>query len=369
MLKFYTIGLLYKNILKKILFLMDPEKVHDSMISFGKFLGKYSFSKLLTKKVFLYKHKSLNNTVDGVFYENPIGLAAGFDKNAELTDILPLVGFGFEEVGSITNKYCRGNEKPRLWRLPKSKSLVVNYGLKNNGAKKINTELSKKKFNFPIGISIAKTNCKETADTNEGILDYKRTFEIFADNKVGDYITLNISCPNAFGGEPFTDPKKLDALLFSLSEIDCKKPIYIKLPAELPPGQIDEILSVVEKYKIAGFICTNLAKKREQNKIFDSKIPEKGGMSGKIVEDLSNDLIKYLYKKTKNKYTIIGCGGVFTAEDAYKKIKLGASLIQLITGMIYGGPQTISEINYNLVKILKRDGYKTINQAIGIENK
>lgn len=368
-LRFTVLGFLYKNILKPIFFRQDPEDVHDRMTKTGKTLGCYAWGKWITKQLFSYQHPSLKQTVDGVAYENPIGLAAGFDKDAELTQILPSVGFGFEEVGSVTGEYCEGNPRPRLWRLPQSESLLVYYGLKNNGALTTHENLSEKTFAFPVGISIAKTNCKETVDVDAGIADYKKAFDTFASSPIGEYITINISCPNTFGGEPFTDPAKLDRLLASLATVPCSKPIYIKLPAELPMTQIDEIVAVADKYSIAGFICTNLAKKRDAKKIFDARVPEVGGMSGKVVQDLSDGLIAHLHKNVGDRYTIIGCGGVFTAEDAYRKIQLGASLIQMITGMIYGGPQTIGQINHGLVKLLRRDGYTTIADAVGKENK
>lgn len=363
--RFTTIRFLYKRLLKPFFFKRDPEDVHDTMVLSGKKLGSFSIGKWIIKKLFSYQHSSLKQTVDGIVYENPIGLAAGFDKNAELTDILPSVGFGFEEVGSVTGEYCEGNPKPRLWRLPESESLVVYYGLKNNGADVTHTHLLKKKFHFPVGISIAKTNCKETVEVEAGVADYKKAFDTFATSSVGDYITINISCPNTFGGEPFTDPVKLEKLLSALETTLCTKPIYIKMPAELPFTQIDEIVSVVSKYRVNGFICTNLAKSRDSQKIFDASVPEKGGMSGKVVQDLSDDLIAYLYKKVGDRYTIIGCGGIFSAEDAYRKIQLGATLLQMITGMIYGGPQTIGEINYGLVKLLQKDGYANISEAVG----
>jgi dihydroorotate dehydrogenase len=202
-------------------------------------------------------------------------------------------------------------------------------------------------------------------DENAGIADYKKAFDTFASSSIGEYITINISCPNTFGGEPFTDPVKLEKLLRVLSETPCNKPIYIKLPAELPISQIDELLAVVSKHRVDGFICTNLAKSRDSHKIFDKAIPEKGGMSGKVVQDLSDELIAYLYKKVGDRYTLIGCGGIFTAEDAYRKIRLGATLLQMITGMIYQGPQTIGQINHGLVQLLRKDGYTNISEAVG----
>lgn len=357
----------YKNILKPIFFLIDPEIMHDSMTWIGRILGSNFLTQKFTGLLFFYHHPSLEQKILGIKFLNPIGLSAGFDKDARLTNILPSVGFGFAEVGSITGEPCQGNPKPRLWRLPKSKGLVVYYGLKNEGCEKISQRLTGQKFLIPLGISIAKTNSPQTIETATGIADYLKAFKYFTN--IGDYFTINISCPNAFGGEPFTNPTKLDLLLHKLDKIPVKKPIFLKMPADLTEKQIDEILKVTSKHRIQGFICTNLTKNRKSRKIKDQEIPEKGGISGKAVEELANHQIQRIYQKTKGKYIIIGCGGVFSAEDAYKKIRLGASLIQLITGMVFEGPQLISEINQGLVRLLKKDGYSNISQAIGTDTK
>ena len=301
----------------------------------------------------------------GIKFKNPIGLAAGFDKDAYLPGILPSVGFGFTEVGTITGKPCEGNPKPRLWRLKNSKSLVVYYGLKNDGCEEISKRLKNQKFSIPVITSIGKTNSKETMEEKKGIADYLKAYKAFLD--IGQVFDINISCPNAFGGLPFSDPKKLDNLLSQIDKIPSKKPILLKMPPDLKDGELDEILKVVSKHKVSGFICSNLTKdrKKSERKITDKFIPDHGGLSGKLVEDLANEQIAKIYQKTKGKYVIIGLGGVFSAEDAYKKIKLGASLIQLITGMIFEGPQLISEINFGLVRLLKKDGFKNISRAIG----
>lgn len=358
-----TSHFLYKQVLKRIFFRIDPEKVHDRMNLNGQLLGKSAITRKLTSLLFSYSNKSLEQNILGINFNNPIGLSAGFDKDANLTEILPGVGFGFEEVGSITGEPCEGNPKPRLFRLKKSKSLVVHYGLKNKGAEKISKQLKNKKFKIPIGISVAKTNNKETCILEAGIKDYVKTYKLFAD--IGAYTTINISCPNTYDDQPFTNAKKLDKLMTEIDKIQAKKPVFLKVSPDLTKKEIDAILEVSKKHKVDGFVCTNLTKNRKNKKIVDSDVPKVGGISGKVVEDLSNQLISYIYKKTKGKYVIIGVGGVFSAEDAYKKIKAGASLIQMITGMIFEGPQVISEINMGLVKLLKKDGYANISEAVG----
>jgi dihydroorotate dehydrogenase len=356
----------YTHVLKPIFFQMEPEVIHERMIRVGRLLGSISLARGLTSLAFCYFHPRLKQTIRGVTFSTPIGLAAGFDKDAHLVNILPSLGFGFAEVGSITGEPCAGNTGVRLWRLKKSQGLVVYYGLKNEGCEKIAARLKGRRFDIPIGISIAKTNCKDTVELEAGIKDYEKAYMAF--KNIGNYYTINISCPNTYGGEPFTDPDRLDKLLARIDVLPYTKPIFLKLSPDLSEGQVDAIVKVVKRHRVSGFICANLTKRRKDNRcIRDDNVPEKGGMSGKVVEDMSNNLIRAIYRKTEGKYTIIGCGGVFSAEDAYKKIRYGASLVQLITGMIFEGPQVVSQINQGLVRLLERDGFGHISEVVGVD--
>ena len=356
----------YKFGLKPILFQIDPEKIHNGVLFCGKKFGKNKFMKKIMGFLFSYDNKILEQKILGIKFSNPTGLAAGFDKDGELIEIIPSVGFGFHEIGSITGSPCEGNPKPRLWRLKKSKGLVVYYGLKNKGSEEISERIRSYNFKIPLGTNIARTNDESTVELKEGIKDYVKGFDNF--KNIGDYFTVNISCPNTCGGEPFTNPKYLVKLLERLSEIKTKKPVFLKLAPDLTEETLDSIIKVSRNYNIDGFICNNLSKKRNYSKIIDKNVPSKGGISGKLAEASANKTIRYIYSKTKGEFVIIGCGGIFTAEDAYRKIKSGASLVQLITGMIYEGPQVISEINQGLVKLLKKDGYSNISEAIGKNN-
>ncbi len=362
--------MIYQTAIKPLLFKADPERVHERIIKIGSILGRFAVTRKLTSVFFSYRHDSLTQTIDGIKYLNPVGLAAGFDKDANLTEIIPAVGFGFEEIGSVTAMPCQGNPKPRLWRLPQHKSLVVHYGLKNEGCKAIAKKLQSlrsKKRSSPLGISIAKTNCKETADADAAVLDYYESFvtlEPFA-----DYITINISCPNAFGGQPFSSPKLLELLLAKLDAVKTTKPRYIKISPDLSIKEVEDIISVSDRHNIQGFIVSNLLKNRKKSGLPPETFSKvgNGGLSGKPVEKFANKIISHIYIKTKGKYTIIGCGGIFNADDAYAKIKAGADLVQLITGMIYEGPGLIKDINKGLVVLLKRDGFANISEAVGTD--
>lgn len=355
----------YQTVLKPIFFAQDPEDVHDRMTHAGELLGRFGLMRSISRFFFYFGDPSLEQDIRGIHFVNPIGLAAGFDKNAQLTNILPSVGFGFEEAGSITGERCEGNAKPRVWRLPKSKGLVVYYGLKNDGCETIAKRLRGMNYTFPVGISIAKTNDASTIGMEKGISDYEKAFRAFVD--IGDYFTINISCPNAFGGEPFTSPESLDALLQRLDQMKTDKPLFLKMPVDVSIAQLDALVMVADRHRVHGFIMSNLTKKRDRQEIDQTEIQgiDKGGISGKPTSSASNALIAHLYKTTGERYTIIGCGGVFSSEDAYEKIRQGATLIQLITGMIFEGPQLIGEINRGLVKLLKQDGYKNIHEAVG----
>jgi len=379
----------YKFIAKPYFFAQDPEKVHDDMISLGKVLGQFYFARFFIKLAFNYQDKILETNLAGLKLKNPIGLAAGFDKDAEITDILPAVGFGLAEVGSITGKACAGNLKPRLWRLPKSNSLVVYYGLKNKGcdeivdrlkkniAKKLganNVENQNPNFEIPVGFSVAMTNIPENANIENAIDDYAQAFEKVS--QIADYITVNISCPNITCGEEklFLVPENLEKLLARLDQIKFanigkfEKPIFVKMSPDLELNVIDEILNVLDKHRISGIICTNLTKKRDPNLVVEKEVPENGGLSGVPVREASDKLLAYLYKKVGHRFVLIGCGGIFSAKDTYRKIRLGASAVQLITGMIYVGPQLVGDINRELVAMLKKDGFKNVSEAVGVDN-
>ncbi len=357
---------LYKAVLKPFFFRNDPEFVHDQMTAVGAVLGKSRIGRSATGIMFDYENSILNQEVLGISFKNPVGLSAGFDKNAELIDILPSVGFGFAEIGSITGNPCEGNPKPRLWRLKKSESLVVYYGLKNEGCEAIAEKIRTKQFFIPIGVSVAMTNCQANLVIERAVQDFAKAFKVM--EPIGNYITINISCPNTLGGQPFVIPQNLMRLLEVLDTIPTKKPVFIKLSPDMSRPELDELLAIAGAHRVQGIICTNLTKKRDNPKILDADVPKQGGLSGKVVRDLSDDMLAYIYKKAGKKFVLVGTGGIFTAEDAYKKIRLGASLVQIITGMIFEGPQVISDINQGLARLLKRDGFKNIQDAIGIDN-
>jgi len=371
-LRLTAIAYIYQKIFKPIFFLFDPEFVHQSHTFLGELLGK-TFVKNYFNWKLNYQSSKLKQKVAGINFIGPVGLAAGFDYNAKLTQFLYSLGFGFQSVGTITNMPYEGNPKPRLGRLLKSLSLMVNKGFKNSGAEKISQKLSQLNYKMPLGISIGVTNSKEVKTIFDVIEDIINAFKIFEKEKIKNgYYELNISCPNLINTNvDFYKSANLDLLLQSISPLKIKKPIFIKMPISVSNKEFFSLLSVITKYKIIrGVIIGNLLKDRNNSLLNKQEISKfkVGYFSGKPCEPRSNELIKLTYKKYKNNLVIIGCGGVFDGQDAYEKIKLGASLIQLITGVIYQGPQLISQINLELEELLEKDGYYNIKEAIGKDN-
>ncbi|WP_042142353.1 MULTISPECIES: quinone-dependent dihydroorotate dehydrogenase [unclassified Pseudoalteromonas] len=373
----FLLSLLYR-IMRPLIFLMEPENAHYSLKKIGVFLGSNPFTRWLTSLLFNYKNKKLNTRVDGISYRNPVGLSAGFDKDGELTKIYPSLGFGLAELGSFTGEVCPGNPGRRLFRMVKSKAIVVWYGLNNQGAEKISSRLKDVNFGkLRVGINAAKSNVTPEFVLSESIRDYIKTLTLFKD--IGDYFTINISCPNTQDGEPFVDKNNLDALLLAVNEkirTISDKPIYVKLAADMTLDEINVIVDGCIEHKMDGVVLTNLAKPGCNQEHIPEEYPSnqgllpkgKGAMSGLPLQRISTNVIRHVYRRTRGKITIIGVGGVFTAKDAYEKITSGASLLHMITTMIFDGPQNISEINRGLVKLLKQDGFNSIEEAVGSRN-
>lgn len=367
-------ALKYKFILKPILFLFDPENVHDLFTSTGGFLGKSKFGKYIVRKLFKYENEILEQNLFGIDFKNPVGLSAGFDYNGRLTQILGEVGFGFQSIGTVTFSEYLGNAKPRLARLPKSQSLLVNKGFKSEGLTKVLNErlLPWDKDNYVVGISIGATNSPECSTSQMQIKDIIKSFQQLKNHsKLNDldYIELNISCPNVLGSGSLANPDTLKEVLGKIRELKIDKPLFIKFQLEIEWELAKELIQIMVDYNVDAIILANLLKHRDDKYFSDGELEKvkdlKGNFSGKPTYDLSNQLIGRVYKEFGNKIKIIGVGGIFNAQDAFKKISLGASLVQLITGMIYVGPQVIGQINRDLAKLVKENGYKNISEAVG----
>lgn len=366
-----TSEIIYKNLFKKFFFKIEPETVHNAMVKLGEEFGKHQNIKKFFSAQFKIKDKGLVQNIAGMKFENPIGLAAGFDYEAKLTQFIPSLGFGFETLGTITNSAYEGNPRPRLARMPKSNALMINKGFKNPGAEMVSKKLKEFSFEIPLGISIGKSNVLECNTQSLSVSDIVNSFIAFENSKSKhSYYELNISCPNLKGNVSFYPLNNLRQLLIEIDKLRIKKPIFVKMPIDRTDKDSMLMLSEIAKYNIKGVVFGNLQKNRK-NPLFNQEELSKfkiGNFSGKPTYERSNELVKLAYKNFRKRFVIIGCGGVFNAEDAYTKIKLGASLIQIITGMIFEGPQIVSQINLGLIDLLKKDGFKNISEAIGVNN-
>lgn len=348
------ISFLYSQVLKPIFFHFDPEFIHHQMVVTGVFLGSFGLGKWFTKQMFSYQNPKLEKDLAGIHFTNPVGLSAGFDWDADLPEILPYVGFGFATIGTVTLESYAGNERPRLSRFPDSKALLVNKGFQSMGARALIKKLNEKTFAIPIGISIGATN-RQYRDMEEQMNEIVKAFKLFENSKVDhSYYELNISCPNLTTGQPFTKPSTLSKLLSKLDVLDIARPVFVKMPIDLPVSDTMALIEQMKKHKwIIGVILGNLTKDHANPAVTTADREKwrtmRGNLSGKPTFERSNNLIRATRKKFGKRFIIVGTGGIFTPEDAKIKMKCGADLVQLITGMIYEGPQLIGQINKELV--------------------
>ena len=346
------------SLLRPYIFGLDPEVAHDLAIKSLKF-------NVLPKSFFhVEEEEMLETELFKKKLKNPIGLAAGFDKSAEVYNSLFKLGFGFVEVGTITPKRQTGNLKPRVFRLEKDKAMINRLGFNNDGMDTVSERLSK----FPpedfLGINVGPNK-----DTQDKTSDFIMCFDKL--NKLASYITVNISSPNTDGLRDFHEEKLLSNLLTKLNKIKKDKkiqcPIVLKISPDIAEKEIFNINEVISKFKIDGIILTNTTNQYREN-LSDSKKHETGGLSGLPLQKISLKLIKQFYKSSKGKVPIIGVGGIDSGQSAFEKIAAGASAVQLYTGMVYKGPGVVKDIKKELIEILKKEKIKNIQKAIGINS-
>ena len=339
-------------LLRSTLFLFDAEKVHYFTTFLLKFLLKFSFTRIIFKKLFVLEDPKLERTVFGLKFKNPVGIAAGFDKNAEMFNDLAYCGFGFIEVGTLTPLGQSGNPKPRLFRIKKDKGILNRLGFNNKGVASAIPRLKVRKHpNLIIGGNIGKNKITPNEDaTNDYVLAFEQLFPYV------DYFVVNVSSPNTANLRDLQEKEPLTALLTELKNRNSlkenPKPILLKIAPDLTNLQLDDIIEIVRFTKIDGVIATNTTIRRDDLKT-DSKLLMKygaGGISGKPLAKRSTEVIRYLYDNSKGEFPIIGVGGIHSADDALEKLAAGASLIQLYTGFIYEGPGIVRKINEAILK-------------------
>ncbi|HEY3305252.1 MAG TPA: quinone-dependent dihydroorotate dehydrogenase [Candidatus Binatia bacterium] len=361
--------MLYKTLVRPLMFLRDAEKTHEQTLAC---LARLGFLEGALENFFCVDDDRLQVRVGSLTFANPVGLAAGFDKNGVAIKTWPGFGFGFVEIGAVTAQAQPGQSKPRLFRLPDDDALINRLGFNNEGAEAIGAKLKALRANgrplkIPLGINIGRTKIVATKDA---AVDYLFTFErLFA---FGDYFTLNVSSPNT---PELRDLQQKGHLATLLETIQTKnrelarnsriqdRPVFVKIDPDMELDQVDEIIAVAQAQKIAGIVATNASAFLREN--LTARVDEPGGLSGKPLRARATAFIRHIYKRTRGGMPIIGAGGIFTAADAYEKIQAGASAVQILTGFVYEGPGAVKRINRGLLRLIERDRFKNISAAVG----
>lgn len=341
---------MYHSIIRPILFLIDPEKAHHLVFFLVRILCRVPLGAFILRKMYLVEDKRLERSLFGITFKNPVGLAAGFDKNAILYNDLANFGFGFIEIGTVTPLAQKGNPKKRLFRLKDDRGIINRMGFNNRGLESAIQQLKKNKRRVIIGANIGKnTHTKPINYTR----DYQTCFNAL--QPYADYFVLNVSCPNVGSHAKLNDKDYLRELILAVQKLNNQealpKPILLKVAPDLNNHQLDQIIALVIETKIDGVIASNTSTTRKHlnaSDIFLKQVGE-GGLSGQPVRELSTKVIRYLSDHSNKAFPIIGVGGIHSAEDAIEKIEAGADLVQVYTGFIYEGPSLIKKINKALL--------------------
>jgi dihydroorotate dehydrogenase (fumarate)/dihydroorotate dehydrogenase len=363
---------LYLRLLRPLLFSLDAETAHHLTVEICRVGAAIPGVKSLARLCLETSHPMLQCDVAGLHFANPLGLAAGWDKSGRALRMLDALGFGFVEIGSVSARPSLGNPRPRLFRLPAQQAILVNYGLPNDGAEVVAQRLAACRPRCPLGVNIVKTNDGPDAPAcspDELIADYVQSVRRLAPH--ADYLMLNLSCPNAACGQDFfAQPGAIRRLLAQLAPLGLELPVFLKVAPYDDPDQQERLLMECEGFDFLRGFCVNLPPRKAGLGAMAS-VPEMlkdqpGALAGKPVEALINRCIAGLYARIdKRRYILIGAGGVFSAEDAYLKLQLGASLVQIYTALIYHGPGLVKRICRGLVALMERDGVASIADVVG----
>ena len=342
---------MYKLVIKPIFFLFAPETIHHVVFKLIKFFCRIPGIPALLKSCYVINDKRLERKVFGITFPNPVGLAAGFDKDAKLFDELGYFGFGFIEIGTLTPKAQPGNEQPRMFRLPEDEALINRMGFNNGGASEAVERLKKRKTSIIIGGNIGKN---KITPNEEAVNDYEKCFHELVNHV--DYFVVNVSSPNTPNLRALQDKEPLTKLLNRVKELNSKekqpKPILLKIAPDLTNEQLDDIIEIMRETKIDGLIATNTT--IDRSNLTTSKTTVEaigaGGLSGKPLTKRATEVIRYLSTKSNKAFPIIAVGGIYTGADALEKLNAGATLVQVYTGFIYEGPGIVKRINKELLK-------------------
>jgi dihydroorotate dehydrogenase len=340
---------LYESLVRPLAFLVDPERAHNLAVSL--------ISRGLIRAT-PFEDPRLQQTLFGVDFPNPLGLAAGFDKNAVAVDHWHRLGFGFAELGTVTAHAQPGNPKPRLFRLPEDKALINRMGFNNDGSETVAYRLQAAKPQLPVGINLGKSKITELEKAPE---DYRISFARLRHH--GVYFVINVSSPNTSGLRTLQERGPLLEIVQAIRSVDPEMPLFVKVAPDLEMDALDEVVEVAHESKLTGLIATNTTISREA--ITSAVSKEAGGLSGLPLREKSDQFLSHLFKSSNRELILIGVGGIFSGEDIYRKISLGAHLCQIYTGWIYAGPSSAPRMLRELVACLDKEGVKSLADLRG----
>lgn len=346
------------SLLRPALFRVPAETAHTTVTNLLKGAQRTPATALAYRRYRLDDPR-LSVSLLGQEFPNPVGVAAGFDKNAEFPRALEALGFGHIEIGGVTADPQAGNPKPRMFRLPEDEAIVNRMGFNNDGADRVEARLKRSELpSIPMGVNIGKSKATPPERAPE---DYRYTYRRLADS--GDFFVVNVSSPNTPGLRDLQSEDQLRGILTTLQDAGAS-PLLVKLSPDLTDGAIEDVVDVVSDLDLDGIVATNTTTERSET-LRGTHRGETGGLSGRPIESRSTDVIRFIAKRTD--VPVIGVGGVFTADNAYHKIRAGASLVQLYTGLVYRGPSIAREINEGLLALLERDGFDSVENAVGAD--
>jgi dihydroorotate dehydrogenase (fumarate)/dihydroorotate dehydrogenase len=363
---------LYRSLIRPCLFRLDAETAHHGTVEACRWLGAVPGLPMVTRRLFEVRDPRLATEVAGLRFENPIGLAAGWDKSGRALRMLDAMGFGFAEIGSISARPSRGNPSPRLFRLTADRAILVNYGLPNDGAEVVAARIAAHRPRHPLGVNLVKTNDGPAAppcDLDEVLADYEGSARLL--HRDASYLALNLSCPNARDGiDLFAQPGNITRLLERLAPLDLRGPVFLKLAPRDDPAEHERILAECNPFPFVRGFLFNLSSGKPPSLHMTSPrerwADRPGAIAGAPVASLLERCLAGMFKRMdRRRHVLIGGGGIFTAEEAYRKIRLGASLVQLYTALVYEGPTLVPRICRDLARLLERDGFRSVADAVG----
>ncbi len=367
--RFDVASMIYRHLLRPLLFRQDPESIHESTLRFARRVGRSRVACHIVRSLFHIHEPRLNTQIGDLHFPHPLGLAAGFDKDGRVVEAMAALGFSHVEVGSVSASASTGNPRPRLFRLPEDEAIVVNYGVPNDGALAVAQRLGESPIDVPLGVNIVETNTGQPTDPQQVVEEFVDAARPMCG--LADYLTLNLNCPNTTAGvSPFDEMSRLSQMLHAYASLENLPPVWLKFTAHQDARRADAMMACVSCFSfVAGFIF-NLPPGKQYSLRTRAQVvdPMPGTLCGAPTRQMMDQTLAFWYERLdRNRFRLVGSGGITSADDAYRKIRLGASLLQIYSGLVYSGPGLIRQIVRGLVRHLDEDGFDHISEAVGID--